>query len=179
MLFSTGKSFGDCFQFFVSSPFYFLLVYFNNQKSLWLATEHLQQPLLILVSSRNTKQTFLPHHGKEWIVGKAAQSCTWGDPLRWNGEPLNPPNKANYLKTQKEKDITGSKSEGILDEARGFDNNFKDLLGSSLLVRAFFSVLCSQGNFHVEKAIKKAEPLNCIQLCCSCLVQIETRNFGS
>lgn len=100
-----GKKFWRLFPIFVSSPFYFLLVYFNNQKSLWLATEHLQQPLLILVSSRNTKQTFLPHHGKEWIVGKAAQSCTWGDPLRWNGEPLNPPNKANYLKTQKRRTL--------------------------------------------------------------------------
>lgn len=30
MLFSTGKSFGDCFQFFVLSPFYFLLVYFKK-----------------------------------------------------------------------------------------------------------------------------------------------------
>ena len=89
------------------------------------------------------------------------------------------PEVTPYGETEKEKDITGSKSEGILDEARGFDNNFKDLLGSSLLIRAFFSVLCSQGNFHVQKAIKKAQPLNCIQLCCSCLVQIETRNFGS
>ena len=92
---------------------------------------------------------------------------------------LKSPKQSKLPKNTKEKDITSSKSEGILDEARGFDNNFKDLLGSSLLVRAFFFRTLFQGNFHVQKAIKKAEPLNCIQLCCSCLVQIETRNFGS
>lgn len=72
---------------------------------------------------------------------------------------LKSPKQSKLPKNTKEKDITGSKSKGILDEARWFDNNFKDLLGSSLLVRAFFSVLCSQGNFHVQKAKKKGRTI--------------------
>ena len=43
----------------------------------------------------------------------------------------------------------------------------------------FFPYFVPRAIFMFRRRKKEAEPLNCIQLCCSCLVHIETRNFGS